>query len=503
MIILFFLLFGVLMIGVLGGMFAFLSYNLCEPLAAAGMDWLYFAIMGMISIMLGVFGSVFNTYASLYLAKDNDLLFSMPIPVQDIVISRLANVYLIGLMYSIVVILPADIVYWIRVSCTPSVVAGGIVLLILITLFVLVLSCVLGWVVAKVSLKMKNKSLVTVVISLVFIGAYYFFYFKAQAILSDLIANAAVYGDKIKGAAYGVYLFGCIGTGDWKAMLIFGAIVLALTAGTWILLKKTFLSISTSTGAVKKAAYHEKTAKQKSADGALLGREFQHFLANPTYMLNCGLGILLIPAMGVLMQLKGRGLTDALEGVFGAESGCATALYCAFACMVASLNDMAVPSISLEGKSIWLAQSLPVRPWQVLRSKLLMQLFLTGIPAAFTLACTVPFVRDGAVVRILFLLFVLLSVLLMALAGLFLGIKFANLKWTNEMTPIKQGLSVFIILIGSWVYCAAVAGLYLWQGIRIGITVYLGIASAIAGVCCLVLYYWLRTQGTKRFMELG
>ena len=38
MIILFFLLFGVLMIGVLGGMFAFLSYNLCEPLAAAGMN---------------------------------------------------------------------------------------------------------------------------------------------------------------------------------------------------------------------------------------------------------------------------------------------------------------------------------------------------------------------------------------------------------------------------------------------------------------------------------
>ena len=36
----------------------------------------------MLAIVLGAFGSVFNTYSSLYLAKDNDLLLSMPIPVR-------------------------------------------------------------------------------------------------------------------------------------------------------------------------------------------------------------------------------------------------------------------------------------------------------------------------------------------------------------------------------------------------------------------------------------
>ena len=69
-------LFMTIMIGLLGGIFTFLSLSICGALSAAGMDWLYFAIMGLLAILLGVFGSVFNTYSSLYLSKDNDLLLS-------------------------------------------------------------------------------------------------------------------------------------------------------------------------------------------------------------------------------------------------------------------------------------------------------------------------------------------------------------------------------------------------------------------------------------------
>lgn len=89
--------FAVLMVVVLGGIFTLLSVKRCAPMAQAGMGWLYFALMGLLAVFLGVFGSVFNTYASLYLAKDNDLLLSMPIPVCVLLASRLLGVYLMGL----------------------------------------------------------------------------------------------------------------------------------------------------------------------------------------------------------------------------------------------------------------------------------------------------------------------------------------------------------------------------------------------------------------------
>ena len=55
--------FAVLMIAVLGGIFASMAFSLCLPLSAAGADWLYFAVIGLIAILLGTFGSVFSTYS--------------------------------------------------------------------------------------------------------------------------------------------------------------------------------------------------------------------------------------------------------------------------------------------------------------------------------------------------------------------------------------------------------------------------------------------------------
>lgn len=41
-----------------------------------------------------------------------------------------------------------------------------------------------------------------------FFALYYFVYFKAQDLIQNLLINAVVYGEKVKGSAYPVYLFG-------------------------------------------------------------------------------------------------------------------------------------------------------------------------------------------------------------------------------------------------------------------------------------------------------
>lgn len=161
-------LYVLLMAGVLGGMFALLAVGICAPMAAAGVGWLYYLVMGLIAVLLGAFGSVFSTYSSLYLSKDNDLLLSMPVPVRYVMASRLLGVYLLGLMYSGVATVPAVIVYWIVAPVTAGTIIGGVLTVLLVSVIVMVLSCLLGWVVARISLKLKNKSFVTVILSLAF-----------------------------------------------------------------------------------------------------------------------------------------------------------------------------------------------------------------------------------------------------------------------------------------------------------------------------------------------
>ena len=490
--------FALLMVGLLGGIFAYLSVSLCGALSAVGMDWLFFALMGLLAVFLGAFGSVFNTYSSLYLAKDNDLLLSMPIPVRTIMASRLLGVYLMGLMYSGVVILPA-VIYWIMISASAAAIAGGVLLVALISLFVLTLSCALGWVVAKISLKLKNKSFITVFVSLVFLGVYYFFYFRAQTLIQDLVANAAVYGANIQRSAYPLYLFGRVGTGDPLAMGIVSAAFAALFLLLYRLISRSFLKIATSSGKTERKVYRETRTERQSASAALLRKEFSRFTASPNYMLNCGLGTLMLPIAGVVLLVYQAKIRD-LELLLGAEF--ASLLFIAAVCLLASMNDMAAPSVSLEGKSLWLAQSLPVKPWQVLRAKLAVHLTLTGVPAAICyvlLAFAHPF---SAAELLLGAVLIAGYVLLMASFGLFVGLKMPNLHWTNEITHIKQGGAVMLALFSGFAYAALIVVGYLLLGSKIGLTAYLAAFAALTLLLAALLLRWLHKTGCRIFASL-
>lgn len=493
--------FVLLMVCLLGTMFGVLSNTMCGPLAEMGMDWLYFVIMGMMAVFLGAFGSVFNTYSGLYLAKDNDLLLSMPIPVRVIMTSRLLSVYLMGLMYSGIVILPAILVYWFTVPVTAGRILGGVVLLVDISLFVLTLSCALGWVVAKISLKLKRKSFITVIVSLVFFGLYYFVCFRSQAMITDLLLNAEDVGNKLKGI-YPLYLFGRVGCGDGVAMLIVSAVVIALLALVWYLIARSFLHIATASGNTAKTVYHEKAVKPVSADAALLRKELGRFTASPLYMLNCGLGTVFLVVLAVLALIKGREVFLMMNALFAGGEGFVTVLAALCLCLLAGSNDISTPSVSLEGKSLWIAQSLPIDPWQALRAKLRMHLLITELPLVACAVC-VAAVSGAALPEIVMMLVTpMVYVVLSATFGLFMGLKRPNLNWTSEVAPIKQGLAVFLSMFGGWLVAVALGFLYYTLMARIGAVAFLLAVTALFAVLALVLVRWLKTSGAKIYQHL-
>ena len=501
-IIRYFVLFAVLIVGFLGGMFTMLSLSMCGALTQAGMGWLYFLLMGMIAVVLGAFGSVFNTYSGLYLAKDNDLLLSMPIPVRYIITARLLNVFLLGTMYAATAFVPALIVFWVVAGVSAAKLVCGLVMFLIVAAIVLILSCLLGWVVAKISLRLKNKSFVSVFVSLLFIGAYYFFYFRARVLIADLIQNAQVYGAQIKGAAYGLYLFGRAGEGDWAATAICFAVTAVVFALVWLTLSRSFLRIATASGSGAKVRYTEKRVREKSPFRALIGKEFGRFTASPNYMLNCGLGVLLIPAAGVALLIKGPEVMDLLGRVFAAKPDAPAVLLCAALGLLGSMNDSAAPSVSLEGKSIWLPQSLPVLPKTVLRAKTAVQLILNCVPLLFAAVCAVIVTPAALPVRLLLLVTPLVYAAFYAEVCTVIAVRMPVMTWTNEVTPIKQSGGVLISVFGGWFACALLAGLYLLIGWRLGAAVYLLLCCALLAVLTLVLQKWLDTKGAAAFAAL-
>jgi len=494
-------LYVVLMFGVIGGMFAYVAYALCEPLATAHLGWLYFVMMSLIATALGVFGSVFNTYVGLYLSKDNDLLFSMPIPTHYIMTARLTSVYLMGLLYSAIVILPAMIVYVIVASVTVMNIIGMILMILMVSVIVLTLSCALGWVIAKISVKLKNKSFITVIVSLAFIAAYYYVYFNAQQLLNSILMNVENYAEKIRGFAYPLYVFGKVGEGDFISTVLSLAAVGAIFALTWYVMERSFMKIATSTGTVRKTKTTDISVKEKSLFGTLLHKELKRFTESPNYMLNCGLGIIFVPILGVLILIKGASIYDIVSEAFGmmtesAVGGLTTLVLCAMLCFAASLNDVTAPSVSLEGKSLWIIRSMPVATKQVLTVKLSVQILLTCPVILFCSICSAIVMPIGLTDKLLVIIVPQLYAVFTALSGLFFGVTKANLNWTNEIIPIKQSMGVLFSLLLNMAFAGLPLVAFFIFGTPYPI-IYINIG--VLAVANILLYQWLIRRGVTLF----
>ncbi len=491
----------IVVFGTVGGIFVGLAYSLCGALYILNLGWLYYALMSLIAIVMGVFGSVFNTFTTLYEAKDNELLLSMPIKPSYILTARILGVYLWSFIYTALVFVPAMIVYFIYGEFNIATLVSGILLLIIISVFVLALSCVLGWVVAKINGKLKNKSLVTVIASLTFIAVYYLVYFNAMKLVQNFLNNALTIGATIKGSVLPVYWLGSAGAGDFLSLLLIAAIVGFIMALTLYVMSHSFLKMATTNKGANKRVYKQEKSKCKSIDAALLGKEFRRYAASANYMLNCSFGTLFLPILGVAALVKTEWIRSFIS-TYGIPEGIVLLIMCAAMCTLASLNDITSPSISLEGKNLWLVQSLPIHPWSILKAKLKLHLLLTEIPIIFCSVCLCIAADFDILNTVICIVLPMIFVAVMAALGLFLNLKMPNLTWTNEIVPIKQSASVTIALFGGWVIVIALGGLYFLVSKYMTEYLFLVICTAILVGLCTALLIWLKNKGAKLFSTL-
>lgn len=497
--------FLIVLFGSLGMAFYSMASSLGVQILGHGINWIYFAVMSLLAMALGIFGSVFNTYASLYLPKDNELLMSLPIPPVKLLVARLFGVFFTSFMYSAWVWIPVMIAYWVLCPVSIANIIFPIILTFVITLFVTILSCILGFVVAIVASKAKGKSFLTVFLSLFVMAAYYFCYFKIAGSLGEIVNNLDKIGLTLKTRLHYIYLVGSAADGDFLSMVLVTAITIAVAIITVVVLSKTLFKFAfsgeTATGKSKKT---EKFTEQ-SISKALLKREMKHFTSVPTWMLNGGFGLLIMVIAGAAALIKSAAVHK-LISQFTVES---PELAIAFPvlilvglCFMISSNSLASVSISMEGKSLWIVQSLPIDPWIVLRAKERMSFQLNIYPAVFCVVAAGIAFRLEYYEIVLTVCAAIAFILLSTDFGLFLNLKSPDFNWTNAASLTKQSMPVMINLFGGWIVCAALGfgGYYLCSISNACVAL---IAFMIVFIALrIVLNHWLRTKGTEIFRTL-
>lgn len=506
-------LFALLMIYGLGS-FVFLFYQMfgviAETLAAAPpYHWFYFALVGLLSFGLSFFFTAFTAKSELFEAKDNELLLSMPIKPRTILLSRMA--ILLGLEYliSLLVMAPAGAAWFGNAGLNVTQLVLYIVGSIFLPLISASIACVVGWLLALLTAHARNKTLVTMIFSLGFLALYFFVYFNAQRYITSLLQNYQSVANGMTGWGFLFYWYGRgIAEPHWLFFLLVALLALAVFTAAYLLLGRGFLKVSSSEN-LKKRRTGELALRSGKLSSALLRKEFKRFTSSALYMLNCGLGLILIVIAAVALFLKADAVRELLPKIremglhlTDLDLGLIFSLLTSFFC---SMNCITAPSVSLEGNTLWILRSAPIPSGAILAAKLKLHVLLCAGPTLLLSAAAGYVLRAGAAGWIVLLVVPQMFVLLEGVFGLMMNLCFPKLDWTNEAVPIKQSASVILTMLPMMAYSVAVVLGFVFLVLLNPIlapTTFLLIAVAVALVWLLLSALWLWRKGPRKFESL-
>ena len=145
---------------------------MAQAFAAQGLAWVYFALWAVLDFAVMFVGTVFTAKTQLYEAKDNDLLLAMPIKPRDILVSRLFMIWVMNSFINLIVSGAAGVMWIVRYPVPPLGVVAFVLLALALPLFSLAMSALFGFLISLATRRVRNKSVITTVFSLVFLGAY-------------------------------------------------------------------------------------------------------------------------------------------------------------------------------------------------------------------------------------------------------------------------------------------------------------------------------------------
>jgi len=504
---------GVLMAVVL--LFAFFSvesmlfgtWSMLAGILETEYAWLYFALGGLLAFAFGIFGTVFSTQAQMYEAKDNELLLAMPIKPGNIVASRVIVLYFLTMLFVVVIMVPGGIIYSLKAGFSASFWGVYLLAMFFIGLLTQAVTCLLGWVLHFLLAGFRHKAIVATVFMTAVMVLYFIGIGQLENLMLLLVNNGGKIASGVQSFAWPFYAMGAACFGDWLQFGLLAVVCGGMFALVTVILNKTFIKAMLVGGTSKSVAKQKRDDKVRSAIGAVCRKESKRFFTSTTYLVNIGMGLFMIVAfVGAGIWLKDK-VFAAMEQMPEVDLQKMVPIIIIGAMgFLAAMTPISAPSVSLEGKHIWILRSMPISGADILKAKLRFHC-IASVPVSVAGVIVLGVVYGCSVAETIFtaigtlLLFVLTGIL-----GLVFNMCFPRLDWPNEAAPCKQSMAVFFSIFGMMLVTAVYIGLYfgaeaLFGGAKGSIPAFALVNVLFTGIT--YLFYLLMIKwGGKKFETL-
>ncbi len=478
--------------------------------AQMGLSWLYFSLVFLAGGALAIFGSVYATQSQLYQARDNELLLAMPIRMEQLCLSRVLFLLFGTFGWLSFITIPAFVVYWVRCGMTVGLFAGFGATLLLMTLLCQTVSCLLGWLLHLLLARIRNKAVGSLLFMVLFLAVYFPVYFGIMSRFEDMLLSLQSIGGELAVLFVGIggplIWLGQGATGALLPLLLMAGIAAAAAIAGYFFLIATYRASLLRPVAVSGGKKAKSAAKVRAVSPvmAVCKKELRRFLTCPVYLTNSGMGLvmLLFAVVGGVI-LRDRVLEAFAPIPTELRTLFLTGALAALLSFLLSTVWLTAPSVSLEGRSLWIPASLPLEGRTLVHGKLLFHT-LFSVPLAMLAALVLGLTYALPLpVVLLTALFAGISAQLSGQVGLLFNLRFPRFDWLNEAYPCKQSLAVLftmLTLLGVTMLCLGGYVLVCWltRSALLGILT----ASAISILLCGLTWLALERWGAKRMEEL-
>ncbi len=490
------------------------SYTLASAFSVmGGLD-----IMLMLMCMLGIFFPtafiLFAAQSAVYSTKDIDLVLALPVSAFSVMLARVLALYIQALAMCQLLLLPAGVVYLVfggeaNLAFIPLLILLGILFAFVASAIALLFGAVISLVVSR----SRHKNLLSIVFSLLFtfviMGVSFGISFGAPSLL---------YSDTSSVSSLRATLLSILPPLEWVYSALMGDILSFLLIALLCLLPffalvfvlsrfyKPLLTLLASHSMRKD--YTLGTLSASGSFASLLKKEAGRFFSSSAYVLNCGIGGLLVLVASVAAVIFKSSLADFTSGLAAAGlqplmDVALPAIIVGFVAFFGSLSSISGVSISLEGKTLWILKCLPISVYKIFAAKIGFSA-LFGI--AFSLVC-IPllgfaFSLPLPTILLMLLLGILFPFFTSAL-GLLINLHFPRLDAENDTVVIKQSASVIINMLADFVLILALLGLFmLTLSLNLGFFGF-GCATAVLLLVLIGVVLWLlHSKGPRIFASL-
>lgn len=485
------------------GMFVALFYTICKPYCEMDIAWLYFSVASALSFALCFISSVFSAQSLLYDSKDNELLLSMPIKSGYILAGRVIALIILSFIYESVIMLPAIIIWAICGNFSLMSFLGWLTLVIAIPLVSSALAAVAGGLFALATAKIKaKKNVITIVLSVAFLIAYFAFFNNVSEYVQLLLANGELIANAIKTGFYPLYLVGAAGEGNIIMILSLILVTFALCALIYFGLSKTFITISTIKSGTVRIKYKKKSEKVNSQLRALVNREFNTFISSAIYVMNAGLGVIFSVILSVVLFIKAPVLIEIFSGL--GELQFIFGVFLVFTGMeLASLTTISAASVSIEGKRIYLSQSMPIKPSTILLAKVINHFIICEV-GVIAIGVSAAIMLPGSILmKVMYIVMPTIMNLFGAFLGVVINLAFPKLDWVSEAVAVKQGISVILSMLVTSATSVAYLILCILTASIMLVEVFTLVFAAVLVLASHFMYKYLNNKGAAIYQKLG